>query len=1465
MKKKTIRSLAVLMAGVLTAVGSGGWNGADRVNAAEEWISDESLNGETAAPEKDKVLPSAGQLAYQRDGLSAFMHFGPNTFNEIEWGEKYGNDVSEIFKNMPDNFSFDADSYVKMVKEAGFKRLIVTAKHHDGFCIWQSEYTDFDMGALTKYKDGKGDFLEEVSTACTKYDIDMGLYLSPWDIHEPSYGDQSDGDYNDFYVNQLEEILGNDKYGNKGKFVEVWMDGAKGSGSQYQTYDTGRWADTIKGLEGEDCLLMQCNEDTDVRWIGNENGYAADETWALVFDKSGQSGYNNPAHNQNYDDNISGGYSKGYPNGDMWVVPEADARITSGWFWGNNKKTPKSLENLIDMYVNSIGHNATFLLNIPPNTSGTVDADIKARVLEFGTAVQNAFDENLATSELATAKADSVYGNDRDYSPNNVLDGNDDTFWAPADGKGTASLLVSFKTPTKFNVVAIEEAIQNGQRIESFTVEYRTSANGQWQPFDSGATIGSKRLARGLEVTATDIKITVDSYDDKLPEISAVEVYNAGSAFGETPVVLTGLTAVDNKQMTTTGSWINETITACHESTSMYTNTGGASASFEFTGGRFFIYGTKDPNHGTARISVDGKEVAAVNTKTTSRDTTALLYASDTLTYGKHTVTVTAAGDGAVGLDAAGYLDNNGAGMINFETTALTMEEDDQYQLGIHRVGGSSGKVSVTVNFEPGTAVQNFFDTNAQTVVFEDGETYKEATVTTKRVTGNATGADKGDTSFTVSMDIAGTDSGNNAIKGENSLVTVTIKDAETHHKNTDELKELIKKADVPNTGYTNESYEALTKALEAAKAVEDHAGVDAILKAYKDLNAAYNALERTGGIALPTKIGETVTIEAEVGAVVNDTSDDKGWPAKVADFAWASGGKGVDALKSLDTVSYYLDVKKAGTYEVTLSYRSGNTANSIVYTSKPEGNIVAGSASAGAASVDEGTKEAVFTLEITKPGLVEWIIRGGEKEAPQMDKFEISLKEIVEQDYIITASAGENGSITPDGEVTVAAGADQTFAITPDAGYKVKDVKVNGTSVGAVSAYTFEDVSEDAAITAEFEFEKYTQDNRFRFPAEEGTTVTLEAEHVSEIVNDTSNDNGWPCKVTEADWASGGKFVDAINTGDVLKYEYDAPVSGTYKVTATYKSGSTTNQLSWSSDPEGKIQSGTVDAGASSTEGAPKTAEFEIVVTEAGEGTWVFTGPAGRSPQLDKFDITLKEATSPAPEKYTITAAAGEGGTITPEGAVSVEEGKEQSFTVKAADGYVIENVTVDGQAVQDAAGKKEYTYTFENVAADAAINASFVKEQTEPEPSEVDRTVLKEALDKAADILAQTDKYTEESLAAYKGAVDAAQDVYDRTDASQEEIDQAAADLAAAENLLAEKTPGTTDPDDDKPGTTDPGADKPGTGSGSDKPGTGSGSADKAVQTGDSTNVFLWAAILGLLFGAGAVTVTAKRREKR
>ena len=294
-KRPAKRGLALALAGTMLASTVVGTSFPTAWAAEPTYIGDASLtDNATPAPTPDTVLPNANQYWYQKAELSAFCHFGPNTFNEIEWGEHYGDKTpDEIFKLETD---FDADTMVKTLKDAGFQMLIVTAKHHDGFCIWNSAYTEYDV-ANTSYKNGQGDILAELSEACTKYDMNMGLYLSPWDIHDDSYGyydangnptskENDVLDYNEYYNNQLQEILGNDKYGNDGHFVEVWMDGAKGSGANAQEYDFQKWFNTIQSNEGKkagyeaDCMLFGAEAYTTVRWIGNENGYAADDTWS---------------------------------------------------------------------------------------------------------------------------------------------------------------------------------------------------------------------------------------------------------------------------------------------------------------------------------------------------------------------------------------------------------------------------------------------------------------------------------------------------------------------------------------------------------------------------------------------------------------------------------------------------------------------------------------------------------------------------------------------------------------------------------------------------------------------------------------------------------------------------------------------------------------------------------------------------------------------------------------------------------------------------------------------------------------------------------------------------------------------------------------------------------------------------------------------------------------------------------
>ncbi len=973
--------------------------------ADDGYVTDADLTGTaTAAPAQNETLPNDGQLEYQRDSFAAFCHFGPNTFANIEWGESYGNGMPEAYEYMNELSSFDADGYVKMIKDAGFSRLVVTAKHHDGFCIWQSEYTDYDMEKVTNYKNGEGDILADLSAACTEYDIDMGLYLSPWDIHDESYGydpdkgesvtdgigtsTDPDVNYNEYYVGQLKEILGNDKYGNDGKFVEVWMDGAKGSGANAQVYDYTRWANTIHELESENCIIFQCAQHTGVRWIGNENGTsvstATDELWSPV--KLNSAG-------TDYDPNTQGGVQVGYADGDLWTVPEADARITSGWFWGPNKSTPKSLEDLSAMYFNSIGHGATLLINIPPNDQGTVDSQIKARVEEFASNIKMSFDDNLATD--GTAKATSAYGNNATYGPGNVLDGNKDTFWC-ANESADQSLIIELGKKQTFDIVSIEEAIQNGQRIDSFKVSYRTD-DGSWKEFGSGATIGSKRLVRAAEVSSDAIKIEfgideVFSGEQALAQITEVGVYKASPAFEIPTPIPTGLTAIDNMDMDRNGtSWTNESISSCYEGTSQWTSNTSSTLTFKFTGTQFNIVGTADPGHGTMGVKIDDGEVIQVATNNVSaRNTSALLYSSDTLENKEHTVVISVI-KGAVGIDAAAFLPE-GMTMVDFETAAFTMDEDSTYELTLRRIGDTSGELTVNVGFEPGTATQDHFDTAAKQVTFAAGEDEATVTVSTRRVTEGeqSSGSADGDRQFYVSLALDGDD----VIGGFTDVVTVTITDVDQ------DLDEVITKAEAVDTdNYTTASVAALNEALEAAKAAYKNADMSAaeVREAMEALQDAIDKLVTANNYTeedpfLFPYSDEPATLEFELGQLedVTNSADSNGkWPAEV----WVDTATGITAINSLndgDSLSVPFRATYAGTYKAVLTYSSGSTTNELSW-SDANGVIEGGSKVAGASDASQW-HEVEFEILVTDAGSSTLVFAPpAGKNAPRLDKLVIT------------------------------------------------------------------------------------------------------------------------------------------------------------------------------------------------------------------------------------------------------------------------------------------------------------------------------------------------------------------------------------------------------------------------------------------------------------------------------------------
>lgn len=1038
MRKKKIFSLLLASAliGQTFSVGALTASAEENPLVGKEQLSDNN----TAAPKKDDVVPNANQYEYQKQELAAFCHFGPNTFNEIEWGENYGNKTpDEIFKLEEE---FDEDTFVKTIKDAGFKKLIVTAKHHDGFCIWASEHTEYDV-SKTSYKSGNGDILEELSAACTKYDIDMGLYLSPWDIHDDSYGyKREDGtplvrlvngksepiagltwddvkkqdakDYNEYYNNQLKEILGNDKYGNKGHFTEVWMDGAKGSGAGYQEYTFEKWFDTIQQYEGKkagfesDCMLFGAEAYTTVRWIGNELGYANEETWSkskVDYKKN------------TIDSKKVGSYTVGYEDGNQWTVPESDARITSGWFWGTTKNTPKSVEDLAGMYFNSVGHNSPLLLNIPPNNQGKVDDAILKRVTEFGQNIKDTFKSNIAAH--ATVKASEVRGNDVDYSPENVLDGKDDTYWTVNDGTTTGKLVVELGETKMFDVVSIEEAIQFGQRIKAFKVEYSNDGS-DWKVFDEGTTIGAKRLSREGAVKADKLRITVTTSKD-VPMISEVGIYKATADFESPSSAPEGMQIIDERDeaFKFSDGWTQENASQYLNGTNAWAKQ-GASFEMKFTGTKVYLVGTLDSGHGKATVTVDGKSIQ-IDTNASKRAVGQIIFTSEDLTDGEHTLKleVTNNDNKAIGVEGAYVINNGGLGMVGIEKAEYTMKEDSEMKMKLVRVGGSKGEATVTVAPNPGTAIQDDFDTEGTaTVTFADGEKEKDVVVITRRNT-----KDTGDQYFTEELSTKN----ESLILGFTSKAKITILDQERQP------------ADVTTEKLPKELYGEVTATSEENN--EKHK--QGIENAFDDnLDTFWHAqwgepgkLENhEGGISVEIPLKE----EKEIAKL--SYLPKAGDTGTIGEYVIEAAVVKEDGKEAKEAVSWKEVCK--GTFK-----RQGNSTD---------------------------PQEAVFSESI-KTNRIRFTAKtmvGGEHPTAR----EIALYEKVEPVMItVTTKAGENGTIEPvtgkleaDGTMKIQSGKLKTFAIKPNAGYAVEDVEVNGQSVGAVSRYTVESTT-DVTIEATF------------------------------------------------------------------------------------------------------------------------------------------------------------------------------------------------------------------------------------------------------------------------------------------------------------------------------------------------------------------------------------------------------------
>ena len=419
-----------------------------------------------AAPAPLLPVPTPQQVAWQEDELLMFLHFGVNTFTNREWGE--GNEEPKLFAPA----ALDARQWARVAKDAGFRCLILTAKHHDGFCLWPSGQTKHSVAA-SAWREGKGDVLRELSTACREAGLKMGIYLSPWDRHEPKYADSAA--YDVHFKAQLEELL--TRYG---EIAEVWFDGA---GSEGHVYDWRGYYDLIRRLQPR-ALIAICGPD--VRWVGNEDGVARETEWSVQPASASQ-----------------------HPGvqGSVWYPAECDVSIRPGWFWHKDQDDKvKSLDHLMDIYFKSAGRNAALLLNVPPNDQGLLpEPDVK-RLEELRQALDAIFSLNLAAGKAAAASA--FRGKDPSFGPAMAVDRDPETYWAADDGVISGWIEVDLGEPVEFNVTRAEEAFQLGQRVEAYRVE--ALAGTEWKPLVHGTTIGRKKLDRFPTVKAQKVRLVVE-------------------------------------------------------------------------------------------------------------------------------------------------------------------------------------------------------------------------------------------------------------------------------------------------------------------------------------------------------------------------------------------------------------------------------------------------------------------------------------------------------------------------------------------------------------------------------------------------------------------------------------------------------------------------------------------------------------------------------------------------------------------------------------------------------------------------------------------------------------------------------------------------------------------------------------------------------------------------------------------
>ncbi|PZX57886.1 alpha-L-fucosidase [Algoriphagus chordae] len=466
-----------------------------------------SFCAEKASPPAPVLpIPDAKQIAWQELEYYGFVHFNMNTFSDREWG--FGDEKPEMFNPT----ELDARQWARVASEAGMKGLIITAKHHDGFVLWPSAYTEHSV-KNSPWKDGKGDLIKELAEACKEYGLKFGIYYSPWDRNHPDYGKP---EYITYMRNQLTELLTN-----YGDIFEVWFDGANGGDGYYGGANEARKVDKFSYYdwpsmyelvrELQPGAMMFSDGGPDVRWVGNEHGFAYESTWSNLMRDSVYAGM--PDYPKLY--------ASGQENGTHWVPAEADVSIRPGWYYHKYEDHKvRTLPQLMEIYYKSIGRNSSLLINFPVDTRGLIHENDVEAILKFGEKVKADFEVNLVAQASVSANKDRGNG----YEAENLQDEDYETYWTTPDGGNTGEITIDFGAETTFNRLLIQEYTPLGQRVKSFVLE--KESDGNWEKIAEGTTVGHKRILRFPDVLASKVRVRFTDGKD-IPVISEIGIYNA--------------------------------------------------------------------------------------------------------------------------------------------------------------------------------------------------------------------------------------------------------------------------------------------------------------------------------------------------------------------------------------------------------------------------------------------------------------------------------------------------------------------------------------------------------------------------------------------------------------------------------------------------------------------------------------------------------------------------------------------------------------------------------------------------------------------------------------------------------------------------------------------------------------------------------------------------------------------------